>query len=130
MVKDEAQYKELLKKLIVQVLFFLFQGMLRMLERTVYVEGRKEHRHMLKQILPECESEFKRIMKKETRQDMESALQMSEYSLEERNKNIIGGIFMRSSDGRIVCDNSFDARVALIFEHLLPAIRAMLFAKK
>ena len=69
-------------------------------------------------------------MKKETGKDMDSTLQMSEYSLEERNKNIIGGIFMRSSDGRIVCDNSFDARVSLIFEHLLPSIRFMLFPKK
>ena len=104
--------------------------MLRMMEKTVYVETRREHHNIIKQILPACEQEFKQIMKRETGKDMEATLQMSEYSLEERNKNIIGGVFMRSSDGRIVCDNSFDARINLIFEHLLPVIRSMLFAKK
>ena len=46
---------------------------------------------------------------------MESKLSMSEYSLEEENKRIIGGVFLRSSDGVIVCDNSLDSRVSLIF---------------
>lgn len=36
---------------------------------------------------------------------------------------------MRSNDGLIVCDNSLDARVELIFEQLLPEIRQSLFAK-
>lgn len=46
---------------------------------------------------------------------MESRLVLSEYSLEDKNKGIIGGVFLRSSDGLIVCDNSLDSRVKLIF---------------
>jgi vacuolar-type H+-ATPase subunit E/Vma4 len=42
---------------------------------------------------------------------------------------VIGGVFLRSNDGGIVCNNSLDARVSLIFEHLLPVIRNMLFPK-
>ena len=61
---------------------------------------------------------------------MKSTLALSEYSLEDKQKNIIGGIFLRSLDGLIVCDNSIDARVELIFEHLLPAIRSMLFHRQ
>ena len=100
------------------------------MERSVYVEARKEHYNLIKHIMPQCEQDFTAIMKRETGRDFEVTLHMSEYSLEERNKNIIGGVFMRSNDGRIVCDNSFDARIKLIFEHLLPAIRSMLFTKK
>ena len=55
---------------------------------------------------------------------------ISDYALEDKNKNIIGGIFLRSNDGLIVCDNSLDARVDLIFEQLLPEIRCMLFPPK
>ena len=46
---------------------------------------------------------------------MKSTLSLSDYSLEDKQKNIIGGIFLRSQDGLIVCDNSIDARVELIF---------------
>jgi len=46
---------------------------------------------------------------------MESKLTISEYNLEESNKKILGGVFLRSSDGVIVCDNSLDSRVRLIF---------------
>lgn len=60
---------------------------------------------------------------------MESKLSVSEYHLEEANKNIIGGVYLRSSDGVIICDNSLDSRVRLIFEQLLPSIRGTLFPK-
>lgn len=61
---------------------------------------------------------------------MESKLAVSEYNLEEKNKKIIGGVFLRSSDGVIVCDNSLDSRVRLLFEQLLPTIRNTLFPKR
>jgi len=73
---------------------------------------------------------FSTIMLKETAKEMESKLTLSEYYLEEKNQNILGGIFLRSSDGVIVCDNSLDSRVRLIFEQLLPSIRACLFPNK
>jgi vacuolar-type H+-ATPase subunit E/Vma4 len=46
---------------------------------------------------------------------MESKLALSEFSLEGSQKNVIGGVFLRSNDGSIVCNNSLDARVSLIF---------------
>jgi len=69
-------------------------------------------------------------MEKETGRSMDSNLTLSVFQLEEMNKKIIGGVFLRSSDGVIVCDNSIDSRVRLIFEQLLPQIRASLFPKK
>ena len=85
---------------------------------------------MVKELFRECQEDFKRIMMQETGREMDSKLELSEYNLEEHNTNIIGGVFLRSKDGVIVCDNSIDSRVRLIFEQLLPQIRAMLFPKK
>ena len=69
-------------------------------------------------------------MESETGKSMETNLSLSEYGLEESNQKIIGGVFLRSNDGVIVCDNSIDSRVRLIFEQLLPTIRGSLFPKK
>lgn len=61
---------------------------------------------------------------------MESKLTLSDYGLEGASSKIIGGVFLRSNDGFIVCDNSLDSRVRLIFEQLLPTIRESLFPKE
>ena len=61
---------------------------------------------------------------------MESKLTVSEYKLEEKNLTIIGGVFLRTNDGVIVCDNTLDSRVRLLFEQLLPTIRNTLFPKQ
>lgn len=37
---------------------------------------------------------------------------------------------MSSTDGKIVCDNTIDARIDLVFELLLPKIRNILFPEK
>ena len=103
------------------------QGMLRMMERNVSVEVKGEQGAVTKKLFSECEREFSKVMMEETGREMESHLSLSGYSLEEQNSNIIGGVFLRSSEGVIVCDNSIDSRVRLIFEQLLPQIRAMLF---
>ena len=85
---------------------------------------------MAKSVFPSCSKQFTEIMEKETGKNMDSNLTLSVFELEDTNKKIIGGVFLRSSDGVIVCDNSIDSRVRLIFEQLLPQIRASLFPKK
>ena len=43
-----------------------------------------------------------------------------------------GGVMLTACHGRIVCDNTLDARVALVYDELLPTIREQLWdaAKK
>ena len=101
--------------------------MLRMMERNLTVELRHETAQTAQGVFGNCEQQFSAILLKETGKEMESRLSLSEFSLEESNKNIIGGVFLRSSDGVIVCDNSLDSRVGLLFEQLLPTIRRVLF---
>lgn len=116
-MSDESRAKPITQKLIVQ-------GMLRMMERNVAVESLSTQRNMIQTLFPTCQNQFADIMRKETGKDTQAVLNLSEYNLEAKYKTIIGGIFLRSQDGLIVCDNSLDARVELIFEHLLPVIRA------
>jgi V-type H+-transporting ATPase subunit E len=98
-----------------------------MMERNLNIELKQDHAVAVEKLFPDCQNDFSEIILKETGKVMESKLALSEYSLEEKNQHIIGGIFLRSSDGVIVCDNSLDSRVRLIFEQLLPTIRASLF---
>lgn len=68
-----------------------------------------------KMLFPACEQAFSKIILAETGREMESKLTVSEYKLEEQNLAIIGGVFLRTSDGVIVCDNTLDSRVRLLF---------------
>ena len=38
-----------------------------------------------------------------------------------------GGVVVSCCDGRIICDNTLDARVELAYEEMLPVIRRMLY---
>ncbi|MGK3747161.1 MAG: V-type H+-transporting ATPase subunit E, partial [Bacillariaceae sp.] len=38
-----------------------------------------------------------------------------------------GGILMTALNGKIVCDNTMSTRLTLVYEELLPSIRAILF---
>jgi len=105
-MSNETQARNITQALIVQ-------GMLRMMERNVMIEGTEGQKGLLKQIIPNCQNQFAEIMKRETGKDTQVSLGISDYSLENKQKNIIGGIFLRSQDGLIVCENSLDARVDL-----------------
>lgn len=121
-ISQQDVHQKLLQQLIVQ-------GMLRLMERNVSVELRSNHLPLAKTLFPACEQAFSRIILEETAREMESKLTVSEYKLEEHNLAIIGGLFLRTSDGVIVCDNTLDSRVRLLFEQLLPTIRNTLFPK-
>lgn len=101
-----------------------------MMERNVTIELKAEHAQIAKSVFSNCSRRFNEIMQNETGKSMDSNLTLSVFELEDANKKIIGGVFLRSSDGVIVCDNSIDSRVRLIFEQLLPQIRASLFPKR
>lgn len=101
-----------------------------MMERNVNVEVKSEHSEVAKSAFSSCSKRFNDILQRETGKSMDSNLTLSTFELEDNYKKIIGGVFLRSSDGVIVCDNSLDSRVRLIFEQLLPQIRATLFPKR
>ena len=38
-----------------------------------------------------------------------------------------GGVVLKALGGRVVCDNTLDARVQLVYQERLPVVREMLF---
>lgn len=75
------------------------------------MEGPINQRGFVQQLFPGCQAQFTDILKRETGKDSQVSLSISDYGLEGKHKNIIGGVFLRSQDGLIVCDNTLDARV-------------------
>lgn len=61
-ISDEAVYKELLAKLMVQVTNNLTQSMLRLMERNLYVKARSDQVATIKTVLPQSEELFTRIL--------------------------------------------------------------------
>jgi V-type H+-transporting ATPase subunit E len=105
-------------KAITQAL--IVQGMLRMMEKHILIEGAEGQKRLIEEVIPGCEAQFAEIMRGETEKEMQATLSISNYSLETKHHDIIGGVFLRSQDGLIVCDNSLDARIDLALEQLLP----------
>jgi V-type H+-transporting ATPase subunit E len=73
-VQNEKLYSELTQKLMVQ-------GMLKLMERHVFVELKKEHIKLATSLFAESEKKFSEIMFKETGKEMESKLSISNYNL-------------------------------------------------
>ncbi len=73
-VQNEKLYSELIQKLMVQ-------GMLKLMERHVFVELKKEHIKLATSLFAESEKKFSEIMFKETGKEMESKLSISNYNL-------------------------------------------------
>ena len=42
----------------------------------------------------------------------------------------VGGVVVTSTDGRVVCNNTLDARLEIAYQQNLPAVRAVLFGKE
>lgn len=66
-VQNEQLYRELVQKLMVQ-------GMLRLMERHVFVELKGEHIKLATSLFAESEKKFSEIMFNETGKEMESKL--------------------------------------------------------
>ena len=69
-LNNKELYAQYLHNFIVQVIVLLIKGMLRMMERNVYVEVKTEHRQIAKSVFGECEKSFSDIMLKETGKEM------------------------------------------------------------
>jgi len=117
------KYKVLLKELIIQ-------GLVRLNEPKVQVVGRKEDLPLLKDLLNDALSGYRDLGGREV------ALQVDEKNFLPpgpsegyRGPTCSGGVILSALDGKIICKNTLDARLALAFEQRLPEIRIQLFGR-
>jgi len=121
MVARGQNYAQLVQKLIVQ-------GLIKIEEMEVSVFCREADIPVVKEILDDAVTEYVEIMLRE------SGIKLSPnvtLNVEKEEKflpdSTYGGIMLTALDGKIVCDNTMAARLKLVYEELLPSIRAILF---
>lgn len=117
-------YKRLLKDLIVQ-------GLLRLKEPAVLLRCREADHHLVHSILEEAKEEYAKKAKLHTPQiivDDETYLPPAPNA-DTVGHSCAGGIVLASKDGKIVCENTLDARLNVVFGQKLPEIRKLLFSK-
>jgi V-type H+-transporting ATPase subunit E len=68
---DNKKYRDIIKQLILQ-------GMVRLLETVCYIRVRKTDLDFVRKLLPQCEDEFEKLMKKETNRDYNCSLIVDE----------------------------------------------------
>jgi len=115
-----ANYPQLLQKLIVQCL-------IKIEENDTVIYCRKEDAATVKKVLPDAVKEYIEIMKRESSITLKPNVTMNAEADKDLIESTHGGILMTALNGKIVCDNTMSSRLNLVYEELLPSIRAILF---
>jgi len=123
MVARGQNYPHLLQKLIVQ-------GLIKIEEIEVVIFTRAEDVDIVKQVLPDAIEEYVSIIERESEIKLSPIVTVNEDNKRSLGESSYGGIKLTACGGRIVCDNTLSARLSLVYEELLPAIRAILFPEQ
>lgn len=123
--KQEAQYKELIVKLMVQ-------GLLMLLEEDVVVKCRQVDVAMVNSVKEKAATMYSQIIK-----DKSGAVRKVRLTVDSENlppapspaggPSCIGGVVLACQGGAIKVDNTIDSRLQLVLEQDKPAIRGLLF---
>ena len=84
-------------------------------------------RDTVKKILPAAVQEYVEIMKRESSVTLKPKVVLSEDKASNLPESSFGGVLLTALNGKIVCDNTMSSRLNLVYEELLPSIRAILF---
>ncbi|PWA86568.1 vacuolar H+-ATPase subunit E isoform 3 [Artemisia annua] len=121
--QHQHNYEALLKALIVQ-------GLLRLKEPSVLLRCRKEDLHMVESVLDLAKEEYAtktNVHQPEIIVD-NIYLPSAPSSNDSHALSCSGGVVLASRDGKIVFENTLDARLDVIFHGKLPEIRRHLFS--
>tara|TARA_B110000971_G_C19992236_1_gene492497 strand:+ start:730 stop:1176 length:447 start_codon:yes stop_codon:yes gene_type:complete len=121
-VSRDQNYPSLLQKLIVQ-------SLIKIEESDVELYCRSEDLATVKKVVGAAVTEYKQIMKTASGIDVEANVTLNESKEKALSASTGGGVTMTAKEGRIVCENTMEARLKLVYEELLPSIRAILFGE-
>jgi V-type H+-transporting ATPase subunit E len=119
-VTKGQNYPQLLQKLIVQ-------GLIKIEEHTVAVYCRKQDLDIVKRVLDAAVEEYIEIMKRESSVTLKCNVMVNTDRSQDLPDSSCGGVLLTALNGKIVCDNTMNSRLTLVYEELLPSIRAILF---
>ncbi|KAF5179063.1 V-type proton atpase subunit e [Thalictrum thalictroides] len=123
--KDHHKYKKLLKELIVQ-------SLLRLKEPAVLLRCRKSDLELVESVLHSAKHEYAekaKVHSPEILVDTQVYLPPPSTDSESHGPHCSGGVVLASRDGKIVLENTLDARLDVVFRKKLPEIRKQLFAE-
>ena len=81
-------------------------------------------------MISECEAKYSEIMLTETKREYNCTLTvMEDKFLTQEEGGLCGGVVLYAHKGRIVCPNTLEDRLNLVFEQELPQLRKGLFPR-
>jgi len=145
--EDPSSYEALMKKLIVQ-------AFLKLMEQQVTVRCLERDVALVEKLLPSSKQLFREICKKEldfdfpieaeidkkrflelrkihpkaSADDDEGSQDPARVPKNEEDKKCIGGVLVTTSDGAIVCKNTIDIRLDIVYQESLPVVRQLFFS--
>ena len=104
--------------------------MIKLLEDEVELKVREDEVSLVQGMLDDCESQYSDIMMRETQREYRTSLSVIEDKfLTKEDGGRCGGVILYSHRRRIVCQNTLEDRLGLVFEQELPQLRKGLFPK-
>ena len=107
------------------------------MEPEVNVRCRKSDLAHVQSIVDAAIEEYKKLMKKEVKifanrevpikVNVDQNRYLPEYDETEGAESCMGGIVLHTRKGRIVCSNTLDDRLQLVYQESVPEIRKILF---
>ncbi|KAI4338498.1 hypothetical protein MLD38_023548 [Melastoma candidum] len=122
---DQYLYKNLLTSLIVQ-------SLLRLKEPAVLLRCRKDDLHLVESVLDSAKQEYANkasVHAPDIIVDSRVYLPPAPTHADAHGTFCYGGVVLASRDGKIVCENTLDARLDVVFRKKLPEIRKWLFGQ-
>jgi len=121
-ISEGPNYRDLLIELTVQAL-------IKLEEPTCFVMCREADHSLVNSILPKCAEKYeKTIPGKKVKMTIDTVNRLAPPRVEGSDAAFCsGGIVLATAEGRILCNNTLEQRLALAFDQLLPTIRVMMF---
>jgi V-type H+-transporting ATPase subunit E len=117
-VKDSGKYKEFLKQAMIQAFLLIWD------EDEVTVSCRKQDQSVVKNLMQGALDEVKSRAQK----DCNTELKMN-ATFNNKPVKCSGGVIVSARGGKVVCDNTLDARLNIVMRTELPMVRERLFGK-
>ncbi|XP_014289914.1 V-type proton ATPase subunit E [Halyomorpha halys] len=111
-VKDEARYRDILVKL-------MLQGLYQLMEAEILVRTREMDGPLVSSVFPDVLVKYKEVSGKDLQLKLDTELYLP--------SECAGGIELYTARGRIKIANTLESRLDLISAQLLPQIRTSLF---
>ncbi|KAF8947847.1 V-ATPase V1 sector subunit E [Haplosporangium gracile] len=111
--KDPTRYEKFLSDSLLQALF-------RLLESEVTVQYRKSDKDLIDKLLPDVKSRYEEATKQNVNVQF-----LDDYL----PADSAGGVIVAGNGGRTKCNNTPEARLAILEEDMLPLVRDMLFGQ-